>query len=692
MKYCIVALLLMLSVPVTGQPLFYAEDKETFIKELEGKSIPDIRKELADASVEMKDLVGQFERLDKLFNITDHKTYTEATAVTSAPYILPDEKLMAEKFNATVARLEFEQQYRLLNSEFDIRPPEKEHSSGYLNADYNIRDLYHNGTSLREDGIGLKRIDSLKATATYTIPTKMAVVKINAGQKSIVYRNAKIFLDAVNKNHVSFRVDTAIDDDLLEVFALTRGGKLVEHSGYRSSSNKSDGSLGKFLNQVVLFLDESVKDIDAHKSDTKEKLIGRLSERLTALKLPEKSGVNYKEYEFQGNVQTLVLYFREDKRTFRQDITACNKEKRTKQYNLFYNTEGKRGICDVAGNVIIDAQYESLERVNDNYYYTSDNKERYTNYYFDRQAKKMVLLQGIDIMDDQGNGMIVSRRLIKEDTVDYDSEYKSALYDTHGKQVIKDQYASLEVMGNVVFYQQEHKGKYGLMSLDGKKITEEIYDGIKSVVDAQTEELLPVMVVQKDKQYGLINSNGKMLSPLLYDYTIVFSEGRAVVSREKGGLVLSGVIDINGKEVAPLEYDYISEYRDGVAVFSKGENYGLLNREGKIIVPASYKNMGEISDGMIVVRIGANYGALNNSGDLTVPCRFSEIKDFQAGYAFVFTNDSYGVIDKTGKFMMKAPRPSSYGLSTNWKGTERTYQINDKRYNYKGDRIPDDGK
>ncbi len=67
MKYGILVFLLTVSVPVQGQSLFYAGDKERFLKELAGKSIPDIRQELSDASLEAKDLVGQFKSLEGLF-------------------------------------------------------------------------------------------------------------------------------------------------------------------------------------------------------------------------------------------------------------------------------------------------------------------------------------------------------------------------------------------------------------------------------------------------------------------------------------------------------------------------------------------------------------------------------------------------------------------------------------------------
>ena len=690
MKYYILVLLLVLSAPAVAQSLFYADDKETFIKELQARSIPEIRKELADASAEMKDLMEQFKRLDGIFTIGDSKTYTEAKTVATAPYKLPDDKLTEERFNATVQALIFEQQLRLPDARFEISPPEGEHNRDYLNLNYNIHNLYQGGSSFKEGDAGLKRIDSLKATATYSIPTKMATVKIAAGQKSVTYRNAKIYLDALDKNQVRFRVDTAINDDLLEVLALTPGGKLVDHSGYRNSSNKNDGTLTKFMTQVVTFLDGSVADIDAHPSDTKDALTSRIAARLMQLQLPERSGVNYKEYEFKGNVQTLVLYFREDKRKFSKDITAYNKDKTANGYYTFSDAAGNQGLCDAAGKIVIPAQYKSLEKVNDNFYYVLNKSGRDTAFYLDRQAQKLLRVEGVDYLDDQGNGMVVSRRLIKEDTVDYDHEYKCALYNTQGKQVIPEQYVSLEVSGSVVFYQTVKDGKYGLLSLDGKKISEPEYDRIKAAVDVRTEERLPVVILQKDGHYGMMDGAGKLLCPLQYDAPITFSEGKAVVSQTKKDEELYGLIDKNGRELIPLQYDYISDYADGAAIYGKDQKYGLLNSEGKTITGAVYGWAGEISDGMVVVRDEkGKYGVLNAKGVLAVPFRFSEIKDFQAGYAFVFTEDQYGIIDETGKFMMQAPRPSSYGMSTNWKGKERTYQINGKNYNYKGDLIKD---
>jgi hypothetical protein len=96
----------------------------------------------------------------------------------------------------------------------------------------------------------------------------------------------------------------------------------------------------------------------------------------------------------------------------------------------------------------------------------------------------------------------------------------------------------------------------------------------------------------------------------------------------------------------------------------------------------------KLSGGVIIAENDKNlFGFIDKKGKMTVPFTFKEIYEFNAGYAFVFTENSYGIIDATGKFMMKEPRPTSYGLSTNWDGKARTYLLNGKKYNYKGDVI-----
>jgi hypothetical protein len=79
-----------------------------------------------------------------------------------------------------------------------------------------------------------------------------------------------------------------------------------------------------------------------------------------------------------------------------------------------------------------------------------------------------------------------------------------------------------------------------------------------------------------------------------------------------------------------------------------------------------------------------NYGAINKKGEIIIPFKLSSAGNFNEGYAFVFTETEYGIIDAKGTFVMKAPKPYSYGYSSSGTGKETIYSINNKKYNYKG--------
>jgi|GEM_PF-2120940 len=693
LKYLIIITLLFVSFGSPAQSLFFGNKKEEFLTQLKGKSIPEIRTIFAEQAEGINKFQEQIKRINNLGSNKDEKIYTEATAENIAPYTLPDAKLVEEKFNATVKRLIFSQIFFLPNSDFEIGPdPEEDDNVGYLDLDYAVSQVYKNGKAYNRKEVGLKDMDSLKASASKCIPIKMATIKMNIALQQMPYRNGKIYLDGVNKNKVKIRVDTAINKDLLEVYALTKTGKLVNHKRSKRSSYKPDGSTETLLEEMELWSNDFVKKIDANKFSSQEELINEIGTRINKLKLPEKSTVDYKEYDFKGNVEQLVFYFREDSKLFKQDITAYNKETKKSLYQVFSNENELKGISSSDGNILINGQYKSLQKENDHYYYATDTAYKHTNYYFDEQKNELVDL-GIDgYLDDQENGMVRIRKFVKRDTVNYENEFLHGLYNKEGKLIVPITYASLQVTGNVIISQKEKGGKYSLLSLTGKSLNDEWFDEVQLATDLENKNEYPLLIVKKNDKYGILDLEGKQLCPYKYDDIYSFYSGRAVVIKVKSdGDEIYGVIDNNLKEIIPVKYDFISSYKEGMAVFMKGGLSGLFDREGKILAAAIYDKMEDVSDSMVVVENDkGKYGALNSKGKLAVPFIFSKIHDFQAGYAFVMTEDQYGIIDKTGKYMVQGKKPGSYGLSKNWKGKKRTYLFNNKLYNYKGDLIKEE--
>ena len=75
-----------------------------------------------------------------------------------------------------------------------------------------------------------------------------------------------------------------------------------------------------------------------------------------------------------------------------------------------------------------------------------------------------------------------------------------------------------------------------------------------------------------------------------------FNSGRLPVSA--GGY--SGVVDINGNLVVPFLYDRIYTYSNGVAPARNNDGlWGLIDTEGNIVIPLIFDNVQSCSGGII---------------------------------------------------------------------------------------------
>ncbi|MFT3824896.1 MAG: WG repeat-containing protein [Chitinophagaceae bacterium] len=87
-----------------------------------------------------------------------------------------------------------------------------------------------------------------------------------------------------------------------------------------------------------------------------------------------------------------------------------------------------------------------------------------------------------------------------------------------------------------------------------------------------------------------------------------------------------------------------------------GSEFMLINREGKIVTDKKYNNGEQFKEGMSqVTEVKDNrgyYGFIDRKGELKIPCVYKKASSFRNGYAKVQQGDRYFVIDKTGNFVM----------------------------------------
>ena len=63
----------------------------------------------------------------------------------------------------------------------------------------------------------------------------------------------------------------------------------------------------------------------------------------------------------------------------------------------------------------------------------------------------------------------------------------------------------------------------------------------------------PAPIWNADGKYGVVNSKGQVIVPFEYDYISSYNQGLAIVAKNKK----KGLVDVNGKMVIPVMYEDI---------------------------------------------------------------------------------------------------------------------------------------
>jgi hypothetical protein len=682
--------IVLIGLHVHAQSILETNVKADYLAQLKGKSIMEIKELIVKDSIELSKLIHMLNSFEEMFTVDDKKKYTEANAEITEPYKLPILKDVEDNFNNSTQSLVFKQQYQLPNSGFFIEPSNKEDSRNGMSLDYNVKNAYRNGQLISPDAIRLLRIDSVRIYTEYDVPTKITVVKMLTTQKKIYYKNDTITLDYVNKNNIKFHLPNRLKENLLEVHALTTKGKLIDSKSSQYSSFKDDKQATKKFERFTFFFKSILTDITANKFSTTDELLRVVDTKLNNIEWITQSEISYQQYSFKGNVQSLVFYFKEEGKLLKKENIAINVDNTKTGFTVFENEAEENGICDFTGKIIIPAAYKKLKQENENYYYTWGFKKEggyeTVNYFLDASKNELINLNFNGLITAQDGEMAQAQITIGKDK-DSMPIKNYGMYNNKRKLILPIKYDFLQVMNNVIAYREIGSKTMGLFNLEGKKITDEQYSDIAIMEDYDESIKHNIIIAEKNEKFGFLDMSGNPIKDFRYNKIYKFSEGLAVAYIFKDEGRKACILDSTMTEIIPLKYESLSNCENGIMIFELNEKYGLLNRTGDVIIKNIYSNI-KLSGGFAIAENDKYlFGCIDNKGKIIIPFIFKEISEFNAGYAFVFTENSYGIIDTTGKFMMKEPRPSSYGLSTNWEGTARTYLLNGKKYNYKGDLI-----
>lgn len=234
--------------------------------------------------------------------------------------------------------------------------------------------------------------------------------------------------------------------------------------------------------------------------------------------------------------------------------------------------------------------------------------------------------------------------------------------------------------------------KYGLISLDGKKITNPIYEEIETLQYKEGE-----LLVKKDGKYGLINMNGYVIIDPKYDNIKADEYYSKTNGYKNDGYIVSnttqdgyryGYINNEGKEILEVKYNELSRinYNDDDKEFllcAENGKYGLFEGE-KQIIGNEYQEI-EYMNGtdFCVVQKGKKYGVITLDGNMILKVRFIQI-DVTGNYIYATDeNSEINVYDNKGNIaqidsntiIISADEEGKYQIHINNQDGKTTYSI-----------------
>ncbi|MBR3003276.1 MAG: WG repeat-containing protein [Clostridia bacterium] len=295
-----------------------------------------------------------------------------------------------------------------------------------------------------------------------------------------------------------------------------------------------------------------------------------------------------------------------------------------KEFNYFVlQKDGKYGVIDKTAKIVVEPKYENVVIPNPSkaiFVCTQDNKEN---------------------------------KIYNEK-----NEQKFTEYDEVSSIRLKNITSNLMYEKSVLKYKKGDK--YGIMDLEGSKITEPIYDKIDALEYKEGE-----LVVSQNGKYGVINIKGINLVPInyetinadgYYDGKNYSKSGYKVGIRTKEGYRY-GYINSDGDEILSTDFNEITrvnDIKDENSLYllaSKNGQYGIYKGKEQIL-NNEYQSINYNKDNNIfILERSKKFGIANIDGKIIIDVKYVQI-DITGKYIYVKDQDGKTeVLNSQGKIV-----------------------------------------
>lgn len=213
--------------------------------------------------------------------------------------------------------------------------------------------------------------------------------------------------------------------------------------------------------------------------------------------------------------------------------------------------------------------------------------------------------------------------------------------------------------------------KYGFVNTKGEEVVPCIYDYAEDFHNGYARVSIGGEGVGSrytGGKFGMVDKNGKEVVPCKYDYVgnsykegsfyFSFIDGMLPVSNGGSGSARRytggkwGYVNTDGKEVAPVIYDYAGSFCEGLGRVAKGDKWGFVDKNGDIAIPIKFDGVHQFMNGMAVFMRDNKMGFIDSNGKEVVAAKGKSQningmiipKPFLRGYAPIAVGKKVGYL------------------------------------------------
>ncbi len=219
------------------------------------------------------------------------------------------------------------------------------------------------------------------------------------------------------------------------------------------------------------------------------------------------------------------------------------------------------------------------------------------------------------------------------------------LLDEQGQVLFNSPFALHPVEGGIL--EINAKKQYGLLDLNGKRLTPTEYEWISELKEGK------VYLAKKEGRKGILSRNGKQFiaeSPKTFDRLFDMHEDFLAVEIDRQ----QGFVDTEGRLRISNRYDSVEYFSDGFAAVQLLGRWGYVDKIERLRVQPLYDHAGPFEDGMgIIVKNGLK-GLINKKGEEVIRPEYEDITALKSGRYLIVKNGRQGITDKNANSLVTA--------------------------------------